>query len=186
MSWAGPEIQQVLIPWTLIDGKAAADGFADRLAGMPLGTFRGTSISNALTKAAQLFGQSGFSGSRRTIDISGDGPNNAGGPVLEARQKVLAQGIIINGLPLKLPGHDSSAMRNLDQYYRDCVIGGPGSFMFTVTRLEEFPAAIRRKLIQEIADWPGFPAARPMPAQAAGPPAVCAERPMFFFGPFNQ
>src|SRR5205085_1008181 len=100
---------------------------------------------------------------KRTIDVSGDGPNNNGLPVLAARDDVVRRGITINGLPILLHqngqgfGNTAADIPDLDQYYRDCVIGGPGSFLFSVTTLEEFSTATRRKLIQEIAAAPAPP-----------------------------
>lgn len=178
VGWAGADTQIVFVPWTLIDSKAAADNFADRLGRVPLGTFRGTSISQALIFSAGLFGKSGYSSARRTIDISGDGPNNNGIAVERARAAVLAGGVTINGLPLILPGHDASSTLDLDIYYKNCVIGGPGAFHFTVTKIEEFPTAIRRKLIQEIADYEA-PQSPLVPAQAQSQ-SFCPERPLFF------
>ena len=93
-------------------------------------------------------GDDGFNGLRRAIDISGDGPNNSGLQVAVARDAVLSQGITINGLPLIF----GKRTLPIDAYYQDCVIGGPGSFSVTVYHPDEFAAAIRRKLLLEIAD----------------------------------
>ena len=86
------------------------------------------------------------------IDVSGDGPNNAGGPVVPARDAALARGIIINGLPLMTTGGRGSYFNipDLDRYYSRCVIGGPGSFMIPVNDWKQFPEAVRRKLVLEI------------------------------------
>lgn len=109
----------------------------------------GTSISAALAYSANTFATNGFDGRRRVIDISGDGPNNRGHPVKPVRDEVTGAGIIINGLPLVLrPSRTFAAM---DLYYGDCVIGGPGAFVLPVQSADEFAAAIRQKLILEIA-----------------------------------
>ncbi len=88
------------------------------------------------------------------IDISGDGPNNNGGPVLQARDAALEKGIVINGLPImvKEPSYSTMDIDNLDFYYEDCVIGGPGSFGVTIKGRENFKEAIRTKLLLEVAD----------------------------------
>ncbi|BBE71359.1 DUF1194 domain-containing protein [Oharaeibacter diazotrophicus] len=157
VEWAGTDRQRVVVPWTLIDGAAAAEGFATRLAAAPVGTMRGTSISGGLTAAAQLFPGNGYVGLRRVVDISGDGPNNMGPPVAATRDQVLGLGIVVNGLPIALKsgagGTDGS--RGLAGYYARCVIGGPGAFVVEVTGREQFADAIRRKLVLEIADAGG-------------------------------
>ena len=111
-------------------------------------------MSGALDYAADLFNGNGFSGTRQVIDISGDGANNSGLGVETARDKVVARGITINGLPLMLrPAYLSgfSDMVELNDYYRDCVIGGIGSFLITVEKISEITLAIRQKLILEMA-----------------------------------
>ena len=87
------------------------------------------------------------------IDISGDGPNNNGMPVTTARDAALEKGIIINGLPImvKEPSYSTMDIDNLDYYYEDCVIGGPGSFVVTIKDREKFKEAIRTKLLLEVA-----------------------------------
>ena len=125
----------------------------------------GTSISNALDYGAALFAQNGVDAWRKVIDVSGDGPNNMGGPVTEARDRALAQGLVINGLPILIS--PSRAFKNLDRYYADCVTGGPGSFVMPVYDVAEFTTAIRRKLILEVSGAP--PEARIVPVAAATP-----------------
>lgn len=168
VEWAGPASQAVVIPWTLIDSPAAARAFADRLAAQPITRERLTSISAALHFAQALLKSSGFSAPRRVVDISGDGPNNSGGPVLDARDELIAKGIVINGLPIMLKAGAPTFfdLSNLDVYYAACVIGGMGAFMVPVTEIAELKAAIRRKLLLEIA-W-AAPPLRPLRAQADG------------------
>ena len=127
-----------------------------------------TSISAALEFAGHLFGTSGFNGVRRVIDISGDGPNNAGVPVMPVRDQLVSRGVVINGLPiiLKLPSTFFD-IPDLDRYYADCVIGGAGSFMIPISDTSEFRTAIRRKLLLEIAGIE--PPARLIRVQAAAP-----------------
>ena len=154
MEWAGRSTQNVVVPWTLIDGPAAARDLADRLERLPISRARLTSISGGLLFAQGLFETSGFKGLRRVIDVSGDGPNNDGSPVAEARDRLVAQGIVINALPIMLKiGNGGSLfdIPNLDDYYTDCVIGGGGAFMVPIRTKAEVIPAIRRKLLLEIA-----------------------------------
>jgi hypothetical protein len=90
------------VPWTLIKDPDTAEDFAAGLAESPVIRFRGTSISGALAFAAPLFEGNDYQGLRRVIDISGDGPNNAGPPVEPVRESVVASGIVINGLPIQI------------------------------------------------------------------------------------
>ena len=156
VEWAGDGAQVVILPWRLIDGAAAAASAAADLARAPGSTnHHRTSIASALLFSAALLDGSGFSGTRRAIDVSGDGPNNAGPPVTSARDAVLARGIAINGLPVILKRGGFGGLPEpemLDAYYRDCVIGGPGAFTVPVRSTTQFAEAIRRKLVQEIAD----------------------------------
>jgi Protein of unknown function (DUF1194) len=169
MEWAGPHWQSVIIPWTVLDSAEAARAFADKLEAQPITRERWTSISSALQFARSLLARSGAKGPRRVVDLSGDGPNNAGPPVLGVRDALLADGIVINGLPimLKLASPGYYELADLDRYYADCVIGGSGSFMVPVKQLAELKEAIRRKLLLEISDLGLQP--QLVPAQAAAP-----------------
>src|SRR5690606_1419793 len=125
-----------------------------------------TSISGGLRFAQDMFAESGFSSHRRVIDVSGDGPNNQGDYVDRVRDEVIAAGITINGLPLMTDGGMTSAfdVPDLDEYYRHCVIGGPSAFLVPVNDWSQFPEAVRRKLVLEIA---GQPFREPWLARAA-------------------
>jgi len=168
VEWAGNGLQQVVVPWTVVDGAEAADNVAARLARAPIQGRRRTSISSALAFAAGLFRGNGYDSPARVIDISGDGPNNAGPMITLARDAVVAQGIVINGLPVMLKQGGTFSyfdIGDLDSYYEDCVIGGFGAFIVSVDDSSEFAAAIRRKLILEIAGA----RPRPLPAQLRQP-----------------
>jgi hypothetical protein len=148
--WTGPLLHVVVADWTLIKDAAGANAFADRLAATPRQLFRGgTSISGAIDYARVLLAQSPHKGARRVIDISGDGSNNSGRPVTMARDEAVADGLTINGLPILTVEPD------LDAYYRDNVIGGPGAFMIPVANYDNFADVILKKLINEIAAEPG-------------------------------
>ncbi len=153
--WGDAYDQTVVIPWTLIQTREDAHRFADMLENRPINPKRRTSISGALHFAAELILTNNYEGMRQVIDISGDGPNNSGGLVEAARDAMAAQGIIVNGLPIMIgDGLDWWDIPNLDQYYEDCVITGPGSFIAPVRNISEMAATIRAKMVLEIAGLP--------------------------------
>ena len=151
--WAASNDQKIIIPWRLIDGPESADAVAAEIMKTPIRRASRTSISGAIYFAMPLFDEDPYHGLRRVIDISGDGPNNNGAPVTPARDEALSKGIVINGLPImvKEPSYSTMDIDNLDWYYEDCVIGGPGSFVVAIKDREKFKEAIRTKLIQEVA-----------------------------------
>ena len=159
--WAGDFMQRVIVPWTVIASREDAEAFAEMLTATPLRSARRTSISGALLYARDLFAESGYRGLKRVVDVSGDGPNNQGPPVESVRDELMAMGITINGLPLMTDGGLASAydVDELDVYYTHCVIGGPGAFMVPVNDWSQFPEAVRRKLVLELAGtgWPAKP-----------------------------
>ncbi|WP_429133099.1 DUF1194 domain-containing protein [Ensifer sp. 4252] len=146
--WAGVVNENSVIAWQVIDDAEDAKAFAAKLEARPIGTRRATSVSNAISFATSLIEGNEFSGMRRILDISGDGPNNTGPPVITARADTLARGIVINGLAIMI--RPSVSFGPLDRYYRDCVIGGPGSFVLAVHEPEDFAVAIRQKLVMEV------------------------------------
>ncbi len=155
VEWAGAGYQEVVVPWTVIEQPADGQSFAARLAQRPLQRHGYTSISGAIDFSLRQLRDSGVAPARQVIDISGDGANNQGRIVTEARDEALAQGITINGLPLMLKRPDGLwDIENLDLYFRDCVIGGPGAFMIPVREKAQFAEAIRTKVVREIAEGP--------------------------------
>ena len=167
LEWAGTPSQEVAVPWRVIQGPESALDFAERLSRARIWRAPRTSISGAIDTSVRLLDESGVEAVRQVIDISGDGANNQGRPMLEARDEAVAKGIIINGLPLMLKRPNSSDSENLDAYYRDCVIGGPGSFMIPVRERQQIAEAIRTKLIREIAGLVAEPSI--VPAQVKQP-----------------
>ena len=152
--WTGPSLQIVSVPWHRIHDQTSAVAFAAAIDETPRQLFGGgTSISAAIDYGVTLFPKSGYGSARRVIDISGDGINNSGRTVTQARDDAVRAGITINGLPIL------TLVPSLDQYFQDYVIGGSGAFMIPAADFETFGEAIRRKLILEIASN-----------------AVCAER----------
>src|SRR6266481_5048349 len=154
--WAGLYDQKIILPWRLIDGPDSAKAVTNEIERTPYRRAPRTSIFGALQFAKPLFDSSGYGGLRRIIDVSGDGSNNMGPPVTIMRDEVLAAGITINGLPIMLTrGYGTGpSIPNLDVYYEDCVIGGPGSFVIAIKEREQFKEAPRTKLVQEIAGLP--------------------------------
>jgi hypothetical protein len=173
VEWAGPTDQRILVPWRLIDGPQTAAAAAKEISSAPYRRAARTSISGALSFAKPLFDSSGYRGIRRVIDVSGDGTNNSGERIVPVRDAVLEAGITINGLPilLKRPTPGSIDIDNLDVYYEDCVIGGPGSFVIPIREREQFKGATRTKLVLEIAGR--TPTARVIPAAASAPRISC-------------
>ena len=152
VEWAGAGTEQVIVPWSIIGSETDSFAFAAALGGVPVNRYSGTSIAAGLLFSAALIEGNKIAGLRRVIDVSGDGPNNTGPPIEPTRDAIVDRGISINGLPLMLrPGGGFFSIEQLDAYYEDCVIGGPAAFMIPVREPSEFPEAIRRKLVLEIA-----------------------------------
>ena len=170
LEWSGLGNQQVVIDWTPIDGPKAAQEFGDRLLELPRSFADRTSISGGVDYAVAQFARAPFSAERHTIDVSGDGTNNAGRDVTSARDEALALGITINGLvilserPMPWNPEHTNPPGGLANYYRDNVTGGPGSFVLEAKDFGSFGQAIVKKMIAEIADatLPGD-APRPQP-----------------------
>ena len=151
--WSASSDQKIIIPWRMIDGPETADAVANEIMETPVRRGSRTSISGAINFALPLFDENPYRGLRRVIDISGDGPNNHGAPITGARDAALEKGITINGLPImvKEPSFVTMDIDNLDFYYEDCVIGGPGSFVVSIKDRDKFKEAIRTKLLLEVA-----------------------------------
>jgi hypothetical protein len=146
LQWTGPRLQVHVVPWMVVKDAASAEALAAAIESVPRKLFGGgTSISGAIDYARLLLAQAPYDPARRVIDVSGDGSNNSGRPVGLARDEAVRAGIGINGLPILTVEPD------LDRYYRDFVIGGPGAFMVPATSYETFAEAIIKKLINEIA-----------------------------------
>jgi hypothetical protein len=168
MEWSGFGNQLVVIDWTMIDGSKAAQAFGDRLLESPRSFAGRTAISGGIDAAAAQFKRAPFTAERQTIDVSGDGTNNAGRDVTQARDEALNLGITINGLvilsdqPLPWNPEHTNPPGGLAKYYRDNVAGGPGAFVLEAKDFNSFGQAIIKKMIAEIADSgaPGGPAAR--------------------------
>lgn len=147
VQWSGPFLQSQVVPWTVLKDESSVKGFAGAIESAPRMMYGGgTSISGAIDQAVTLFPQAPYKAERRVIDVSGDGSNNRGRSVTQARDDAVNAGIVINGLPIL------AFEPQLDQYFKDYVIGGPGAFMIAAKGFETFAEAILMKLILEIAN----------------------------------
>ena len=154
IEWAGAFSRTHTIDWMIVDGPTSAERFVAALEDASLHRGRFTSISGAIEFALPMFEQNGFESDRQVIDVSGDGPNNSGRLVNEARDIAGFAGVTVNGLaiindrpnPFGIP-----QMKDLDIYFEHCVIAGPGAFVVVAEGFNDFGSAIRRKLILEIA-----------------------------------
>ncbi|MCC7273817.1 MAG: DUF1194 domain-containing protein [Alphaproteobacteria bacterium] len=166
VEWAAVDFQRLVIDWTVVKDAASAGAFADRLAAAPRESWSWTSVSGAIDYSARLFGKA-HEGTRMVIDVSGDGRNNSGRPAAEARDDALARGIVINGLAIMndRPNFSRPPDRALDEWYRENVVGGFGSFLVVAEDFEAFAEAILNKLLKEIASRPDPDTS---PAAAAG------------------
>ncbi|TYL87413.1 DUF1194 domain-containing protein [Bradyrhizobium cytisi] len=150
--WSASNDQKIITRWRLIDGLESAEAMAAEIMETPVRQGSRTSISGAINFAMLLFDKDPYRGPRRVVDISGDGANNEGSPVTGARDAALEKGITINGLPIMMkPNSSMMDIDDLDLYYEDCVIGGPGSFVVAVRDRDQLKQAIRTKLILEVA-----------------------------------
>jgi len=186
VEWSGIGAQKVVIGWTAIADIASAQQFASQLVEAPRSFADRTSISGGIEFAMSQLETAPFTATRRTIDVSGDGTNNAGRDVTLARDEVVAKGVTINGLvilserPLSWNAEHTNPPGGLDKYYQDNVVGGPGAFVMVAQNFNSFGQAILNKMIAEIAE------SRPRrvalatllidPAHALAPPSFRAVR----------
>jgi hypothetical protein len=157
VEWSGVGAQKVVIDWTIIRDEASAKDFSAQIIEAPRAFADRTSISGGIDFAMAQLARAPFQANRHTIDVSGDGTNNAGRDVTDARDEALAHGVTINGLvilserPMSWNADHTNPPGGLDNYYRNNVTGGPGSFVMVAENFESFGQAILNKLIAEIA-----------------------------------
>lgn len=151
LDWSSPQYDRVVLDWTIIKDKASAMALSETIRNLPRTPGQRTSISGALELGSLLLESSAkdIIANRRVIDVSGDGPNNDGGPLKEVRDKTIANGIVVNGLPI-MDENANGYFPDLDKYYAGCVVGGRGAFVVVVKSFADFGAAMRHKLILEI------------------------------------
>lgn len=153
MEWGGPSSQVLIVGWHVIRDEASAKIFADKLVGAPRGAYGYNSISNAIDYSVRLVETNAHEGTRKIIDVSGDGPNMNGRPLELSRAEALAKGFTINALSIRRPGGRPGGPGGmaLEDYYAQNVIGGPGAFVEIADETRPFAVAARRKLLTEIA-----------------------------------
>jgi hypothetical protein len=161
LEWATVGMQNIVVDWTVIGDSGSARSFGDRLVEAPRSFLGSTSISGAIDFSVAQLERAPFQSERRVVDISGDGNNNSGRSVTDARDDALAKGITINALVILTPIAESFRPEHtnppggLEKYFQDHVIGGPGAFTVVAESHESFGRALTKKLIQEIAGLPG-------------------------------
>ena len=159
VEWGDASSQDVVVPWTVVDGPESAEAFAAALLEAPRRAHGPNAIGSAITVAHALIEDNGFDGYRRVIDVSGDSANSFGGvPLGQARAAALAADIAINGLAILCRAADCGGrpnMYDLEAAFAERIIGGPASFVVTVEGDLQFADAVRRKLLLEIAGTPG-------------------------------
>lgn len=158
MEWGGPSSQVLIVDWHVIRDAGSAKVFADRLVSAPRGAYGYNSISNAIDFSVRLVETNAHEGTRKVIDVSGDGPNMNGRSLEAARADALAKGFTINALAIRRPGSGrpgGPGGMSLEDYYGQSVIGGPGSFVEIADETKPFAVAARRKLLTEIAGMGG-------------------------------
>ena len=158
VEWAAYESQELVLPWIRIASALDAVGWADRLGASPRESRSWTSLSGALRFSRDTLSACPWEGTRRVIDVSGDGVNNNGPPAEPERDRLIVEGVTINGLPIvnDRPNFGVRPGQDLATYYRDSVIGGAGAFLIVAADFTSFGEAIRRKLVQEIAEAPAY------------------------------
>jgi Protein of unknown function (DUF1194) len=152
VEWAGTRDIHIVSDWKIIDSAASAITFVDHLKANPPKRARRTSISGGIDKSLEMLEKLPYFAERMVIDVSGDGANNDGRPVEQLRDSAVRRGITINGLPVmvKAPQLGWADIEELDLYYIDCVIGGPGAFMIPIKSQTEFSRATKQKMIMEV------------------------------------
>jgi hypothetical protein len=196
IDWSNDGLNRIVVDWQLIRSKADAEAFAEGLLTASVTYGNRTSISSAMLMATDMLQTNPFEGTRRVIDISGDGPNNMGLSLAPVREEVIAQGIVINGLPIIVEGAQFAGngfFAEIDKYYHSCVIGGRGSFLIVARGFQDFATAIRHKLVLEISDLRIRPReeARVIPAAATlrlaqVPPSLPGQGPAIMRAPAQR
>jgi hypothetical protein len=169
IDWSMDYLNKVIVDWTVIKDKAGAEAFTNALLSAPISIGQRTSISSALQLSSQMIETNALQGTRRVIDISGDGPNNSGLALAPIREEVIAKGITINGLPIIVDNAvyaGGGFFADIDKYYAACVIGGRGAFLIVARGFQDFATAVRHKLVLEISDLKLEPAPKVIKAHA--------------------
>lgn len=162
VEWSGHSLQVPIVPWMVISSAADVEAFAQQLEKQPRSLEGGgTAVGSAILYGVESLNNNQYKGTRRVIDLSGDGPDKDGVAAAFGRDQAVAQGITVNGLPILSPQRP-----HLDVFFMDNVIGGPGAFSIPAKGFKDFYSAILTKLIREIA---GRSVPTPGRAVARGP-----------------
>ncbi len=147
VQWSGTPHQAVSVGWTATDTHEDVAALRKKIEAIPR-AFRNysTGIGEALRVAIDLYETAPRSCQRKVIDVSGDGPSNEGAVPSALHNRLDAVGITVNGLAIE------GSEEGIAQYYRDHVAYGPGAFVEVAKNYKDFPRAIRRKLLRELAD----------------------------------
>ena len=158
VEWGDEYSQEVVVPWTIIDGAATAKAFAEKLMKQPRLAFGPNAIGEALAFGQKLIESNDIDGPRKVIDFSGDSANNWGGiPIADARANALTAAIVINGLAILCRTCNGRPIDyDLEAAFHELITGGPGSFVVTADNRPSFSKAVRKKLILEIAAVPAL------------------------------
>jgi hypothetical protein len=153
VEWGSFESQDIVVPWTVIDGEATARTFGEALTAAPRRAFGRNAIGQALVFGKTLIETNAHEGYRRVIDLSADSANSWNGiPLSLAREQVVAAGITINGLAILCRFCSGRPVTyDLEKAFEDTIIGGPDAFVVTADDMQQFSTAVKRKLILEIA-----------------------------------
>ncbi|MDX1575435.1 MAG: DUF1194 domain-containing protein [Kiloniellales bacterium] len=157
VEWGDAASQEVVVPWTIVEGPQSAKAFAERLLAEPRLATGPNAIGSALAAAHALIEGNGFEGTRKVIDFSADSAYSVGGiPIVEARGAAIYAGITINGLAILCRRCESGRPidYDLESVFEALIVGGDGSFVVTADGDDRFAEAVRRKLILEIAGTP--------------------------------
>jgi hypothetical protein len=153
VEWGDFQSQDVVVPWSVIDGEASASAFGDALLAAPRRAFGRNAIGQALVFGKALVETNAHEGYRKVIDLSADSANSWNGiPLSIAREQVVAAGITINGLAILCRAcNGRPANYDLEKAFEDTIIGGPDAFVITAENMQQFATAVKRKLVLEIA-----------------------------------
>lgn len=148
LEWGSPGAPRVIVPWTVIAGAADAARFGEAVLRAPRSPQTWNAIGDAIVLATNLLRDCPFEATRGVIDVAGDGPDMRSlTPAPLARDAAVREGYVINALAIVL----RPAARGLVDHYARDVIGGPGAFVEMAEGRGDFVAALRRKLLREIA-----------------------------------
>jgi hypothetical protein len=147
--------------WDLLTDNASAAAFGSAVALAPRSSTGNTALGNGIQRAAELLLAGKFDGARMVIDVASDHPGD-GGQASYIRQQVVESGITINALPIMTNNRAGSfdgrttfayaqwGLGGIVGFYRESIIGGPGSFLVEANDYDDFGEALKRKLLLEL------------------------------------